>query len=135
MTHVATKWYGTSTLPSDTTSTNARGESLLTRSGGPFDYDTKVYLGTPPHCYACSGGLGDLIDRGERHAPFSAHYMYGAFIEEQISKRKDIEDLPIFKDITGRRVMLPREEQLNPDKIVTLLNIRAKISILDAHNA
>jgi hypothetical protein len=31
--------------------------------------------------------------------------------------------------------MLPREEQLNPDKIVTLLNIRAKISILDAHNA
>jgi hypothetical protein len=39
--------------------------------------------------------------------------------------------LPIFKDITGKRPMLPREEQLNPDKIVTLLNITAKIKILD----
>jgi len=27
--------------------------------------------------------------------------------------------------------MLPREEQLNPDKIVTLLNIAAKVKILD----
>jgi hypothetical protein len=136
MSYVAQNWYGASILPSDTPGAgNARGESLLTRSGGPFDYDTKVYLGTPPHCYACSGGLGDLIDRGNRHAPFSAHYMYGAFIEEQVGKRKDIEELPIFKDITGRRVMLPREEQLNPDKIVTLLNIKATIKILDAHNA
>ena len=136
MSYVAQNWYGLDSLPSDTAGVgNRRGESLLTRSGGPFDYDTKVYLGTPPHCYACSGGLGDLVDNEWKHAPFSAHYMYGAFIEEQVGKRKDIEDLPIFKDITGRRVMLPRDEQLNPDKIVTLLNIKAKISILDAHNA
>ena len=44
------------------------------------------------------------------------------------------EDLPIFKDITGRRPMLSRKEQLNPDKIVTLLNITAKIKILDTQN-
>jgi hypothetical protein len=43
-------------------------------------------------------------------------------------------ELPIFKDITGKRKMLPREEQLNPDKIVTLLNIRANINILDEDN-
>lgn len=43
-------------------------------------------------------------------------------------------ELPIFKDITGKRKMLPREEQLNPDKIVTLLNIKANINILDEDN-
>lgn len=42
--------------------------------------------------------------------------------------------LPIFKDITGKRVPLPREEMINPDKIVTLLNIKAQISIIDEHN-
>jgi hypothetical protein len=42
--------------------------------------------------------------------------------------------LPIFKDITGKRKMLSREEQLNPDKIVTLLNIKANINILDEDN-
>lgn len=135
MTYVAKNWFGQDTLPSDTTTSNKRGDSLLTRSGGPFDYDTKVYLGTPPNCWACSGGLGSLIDNPGQHAPFSDHYMYGTFIEEQVGKRVEVEDLPIFKDITGKRPMLPREEQLNPDKIVTLLNIKATIKILDAHNA
>ena len=43
-------------------------------------------------------------------------------------------DLPIFKDITGKRQMLPKEEQINSDKIVTLLNIQANINILDDNN-
>ena len=60
--------------------------------------------------------------------------MYGTYIKDIIDNRKNIEDLPIFKDINGRRLMLPREEQLNPDKIVTLLNIRASVSILDSNN-
>lgn len=38
-------------------------------------------------------------------------------------------DLPIFKDKTGKRPTLKREEMLNPDKIVTLLNIKATIKI------
>jgi hypothetical protein len=42
--------------------------------------------------------------------------------------------LPIFKDATGKRKMLSREEQLNPDKIVILLNIKANINILDEDN-
>jgi len=134
MSYVAKNYYGLDRLPSDTTSDNSRGESLLTRSGGPFDYNTIVYLGRRPNFYACSGGLGDLIDNGRYHAPFANHYMYGSFIEETVGKRQDVENLPIFKDINGRRPILPRDEQLNPDKIVTLLNIRATINILDANN-
>lgn len=41
---------------------------------------------------------------------------------------------PIYKNITGKRVTLNRNEQLNPDKIVTLLNIRANISLVDDVN-
>lgn len=44
-------------------------------------------------------------------------------------------DLPIFKDITGKRPNLPREDMINPDKIVTLLNIKATISIIDSNNS
>ena len=135
MAYVAKNYYNQDRLPSDTTSDNSRGESLLTRSGGPFDYNTIVYLGSRRRgFYACSGGLGDLIDRGNWHAPFADHFMYGSYIEEIVAPRKDIELLPPFKDITGKRLMLPREEQLNPDKIVTLLNIKANITILDANN-
>jgi len=135
MDYVAKNYYNTDKLPSDTTSDNSRGESLLTRSGGPFDYNTIVYLGNRSYgFYACSGGLGDLIDRGNRHAPFSHHYMYGSYIESIVAPRTEVEDLPIFKDINGRRPMLPRDEQVNPDKIVTLLNIRATVKILDANN-
>ena len=43
-------------------------------------------------------------------------------------------DLPIFKDITGKRKMLPKDLQLNPEKIVTLLNIRANITLVDTVN-
>lgn len=42
--------------------------------------------------------------------------------------------LPIYKDITGKRVTLKREEQLNPDKIVTLLNIKATIKIINVND-
>ena len=125
---VAQYWYG------QEAGTTIPAEKLLSRSGGPFDYDTIVYLGTPPRVYACSGGLGSLIDNPRQHAPFSAHFMYGTYVEQVINTRQDSEDLPIFKDITGKRPMLPREEQLNPDKIVTLLNITAKIKILDTQN-
>ena len=38
-------------------------------------------------------------------------------------------NLPIFKNKQGKRVMLPRELQVNPDKIVRYLNIKAKVFI------
>ena len=37
--------------------------------------------------------------------------------------------LPIFKNKAGKRLMLPRELQVNPDKIVRYLNIKAKVMI------
>lgn len=44
-------------------------------------------------------------------------------------------DLPIFKDITGKRPTLPREDMINPDKLVILLNIKATISIYNNSNS
>ena len=38
-------------------------------------------------------------------------------------------NLPIFKNKAGKRVMLPRELQVNPDKIVRYLNIKANVFI------
>ena len=43
----------------------------------------------------------------------------------------DISNKPIFKDLTGKRVNLERDKQLNPDKIVRLLNVKATINIVD----
>ena len=42
--------------------------------------------------------------------------------------------LPIYKDITGKRPTLPKEDQINEDKLVTLLNIKATINIIDSDN-
>jgi hypothetical protein len=47
---------------------------------------------------------------------------------------KSFTDYPIFKDLSGKRPTLPREEMLNPDKLVTLLNIKAEILMEDTHN-
>ena len=140
--YVAKNWYRAENnqLPSGTPNSdvydNEWAKGLLKQYGGPFDYDTAVYLGSyRGGFYACSGGLGDLITRGNRHAPFSDHFMFGNYVNEILGKREDFEDLPIFKDINGKRPMLPRDEQLNPDKVVTLLNIKAKVKILDKENA
>ena len=38
--------------------------------------------------------------------------------------------LPIFKNLAGKRLMLEEEKQLNPDKLIRYLNIRANISII-----
>lgn len=37
--------------------------------------------------------------------------------------------MPIFKNKAGKRLMLPKELQVNPDKIVRYLNIKAKVFI------
>lgn len=38
-------------------------------------------------------------------------------------------NLPVFKNKAGKRLMLPKELQVNPDKIVRYLNIKAKVFI------
>ena len=59
----------------------------------------------------------------------------GDTVDDQTLEIQDMLEYPIFKDITGKRPTLPREEMLNADKIVTLLNIKATISIVDDYNA
>jgi hypothetical protein len=61
------------------------------------------------------------------------HWVVGEVKKD--TDRKVHYNLPIFKDITGKRPMLPKEQQLNPDKIVTLLNIKAHISVVDSDNS
>ena len=41
-------------------------------------------------------------------------------------------NLPIFKNRLGKRVNLSKEDQINPDKIVRYLNIKAKVSIIQS---
>jgi hypothetical protein len=41
---------------------------------------------------------------------------------------------PIFKNKSGKRLMLPRELQINPDKIVRYLNIKANVFIEQNNN-
>ena len=60
------------------------------------------------------------------------HWIIGEAVSN--SERKVWYDLPIFKDITGKRPLLPKDEQINPDRLVTLLNIKATISIMDQDN-
>ena len=43
-------------------------------------------------------------------------------------------ELPIFKNTMGKRLMLPKNLQINPDKVVRYLNVKAKISMI-AENA
>lgn len=43
-------------------------------------------------------------------------------------------DLPIYKSKAGKRLMLDRDDMVNPDKIITLLNIKANISLIDTNN-
>lgn len=59
----------------------------------------------------------------------------GDTVDDKTLEIQDMLEYPIFKDITGKRPTLPREKMLNADKIVTLLNIKATISIVDDYNA
>jgi hypothetical protein len=57
-----------------------------------------------------------------------------AYADSDISKCEPINGeihthLPIFKNKQGKRLTLPKELQINPDKIVRYLNIKAKIVI------
>lgn len=48
--------------------------------------------------------------------------------EPNIKEKLIHTNAPIFKNLQGKREMLPKDKQINPDTIVKLLNIRATIS-------
>lgn len=102
---------------------------------------TKYNRNNPPESvYPCTT-LGKIINeisydsegKPRVHGIYlSQHWTVGGSYSD--SDRKVWYDLPIYKDITGKRPMLPKEQQVNPDKLVTLLNIKANISIVDTDN-
>ena len=89
----------------------------------PFDISSEIYYRNKEgHSYADYDvnkiKVGDLKEDGQKYT-----------IE-------DVLEYPIFKDITGKRPTLSREnnEMINPNNIVTLLNIKASILIVDEDN-
>ena len=107
---------------------------LLKENGGPFEGTSKVYLGTKEKPSACRGDLATLIKSPKSHAPFAKHFMFGADIDTMLFTREQLIDLPPFKDLSGKRLMLPKEERVREDQIVTLLAIKAHVTIEDTIN-
>lgn len=102
---------------------------------------TKYNRNNPPESvYPCTtlGKIVNEISYDSEGKPrvhgiyLSQHWTVGGSYSD--SDRKVWYDLPIYKDITGKRPMLPKGQQVNPDKLVTLLNIKANISIVDTDN-
>ena len=106
----------------------------------PVGNDTSLQLDTANHC----GFIGEIyekyqpdpipegvdpetwVDESSRYhgIKLSQHWLLEAEHGYTIYT-----DLPIFKNKQGKRLMLPRHLQVNPDKIVRYLNIKAKVMI------
>ena len=60
---------------------------------------------------------------------------YADVVENKVAPNPNIHlGKPIFKDKTGKRLMLEKELQINPDKIVRYLNIKANVFIVPDNN-
>ena len=66
----------------------------------------------------------------------SAGHSYADYEEYKLKPTGSVihTNLPIFKNKQGKRLMLPKDLQINPDKIVRYLNIKAKIKIANPDN-
>ncbi|MGN0966620.1 MAG: hypothetical protein ACI4OP_03385 [Candidatus Coprovivens sp.] len=92
----------------------------LEEIGSLIKYDTFSY----------TGESGIPIVHG---IPLKWHWVIQAEEKTDGSKKVWL-GYPIFKDLTGKRPMLDRDKQINPDKIVTLLNIKANITVVNTSN-
>ena len=102
----------------------------------PVGNDTSENSTTAHHC----GFIGDIYEKVLNFADVSEDtldkstryhgiYLSDHWLLQAEQGYKIYTDLPIFKNKAGKRVMLPRELQVNPDKIVRYLNIKAKVMI------
>lgn len=91
--------------------------------------------------YNPSALLSELYYRnkeGNSYSDYESNKMkVGDIIDNQTITLNDIvnKNYPIYKDITGKRPYLDKKYQVNSDKLVTLLNIKAIITILDSDNS
>ena len=123
---------------------NANGEIVADKFGNLKNQDVNLKdsswqaepSGTPHYCTTLSKIESEIHNRNGvdmvHGIPLAWHWTLPE--SGQAVTTKVYYDLPIFKDITGKRKMLEKDKQLNPDKIVTLLNIKATISIVDDVN-
>ena len=107
-------------------------ELTLTSDGAGGTFYTYQALYTPKAL------LAEMYYRnkeGHAYADYDVNKVkIGDIVDDKVLELEDVLDYPIFKDITGKRPTLPREEMINADKIVTLLNVRATITIIDEDN-
>lgn len=96
----------------------------------PTGFDTSLESDTATHC----GYLKDIdIDNIEDISGVDEESQYHGillsehWLLEAQSKPLIYTNLPIFKNKQGKRLMLPKELQINPDKIIRYLNIKAKV--------
>ena len=101
------------------------------------DGDSSTFYTYQP-LYTSKSLLSELYYRNKAKHVYSDYdtnkIKLGDTVDGKTLEIQNMLEYPIFKDITGKRPTLPREEMLNADKIVTLLNIKATISIVDQYN-
>ena len=74
---------------------------------------------------------GNVYADDENHKVISTEQIGDTYVLKVDKKNPEnsIFNKPIFKNKAGKRLTLPREKMVNPDKIVRLLNIKATIKI------
>jgi hypothetical protein len=109
-------------------------KQLLKQYGGdwPVGNDTSRSKDTAYHC----GYLRDIdvdnmpdVDGIDDVSRYHGIMVADHWLLEAEGVHRIYTNLPIFKNKAGKRLMLPRELQVNPDKLVRYLNIKANVFI------
>ena len=98
--------------------------------------DTTLNSEFAHHC----GTIGDIYEKvsefkqvGDAEIDYDTQYhgikLHEHWLIETSTGSMIHTNLPIFKDKTGKRLMLPKHLQVNPDKIVRYLNVKANVYI------
>ena len=96
--------------------------------------ETANYCGTIKEFYSDDIDFAE-VPKGEefsfidKQAMLHNIYVSDHYLLETTKGFKIYTDLPVFKNKQGKRLVLPRDLQVNPDKIVRYLNIKAKVFI------
>ena len=120
---------------------NYKNFDVLPIDGAPLPNDAKFFgKSVPVYGLYYKGNIEEFYSelyyrnrKGHSYSDDIANsYNYIKYDEynNPVSLDKKALGLPIFKDSTGKRINLSRKQMLNPDKIVRLLNIKAKIDLV-----
>ena len=107
------------------------GPDQLVGNDSSLQSETASYCGTLGDIYK-NAQLSDKIIEGNRIDYDSKYHGVGLYQHWVIESEQGYEvktKLPIFKNKQGKRLLLPLEKQVNPDKIVRYINIKANVFI------